>query len=786
MLPAGLPGRWCFLAFTCMRSCSTLVRKMLIQKEKKENLILIIDYFFEKMSSYSRRSHKREFIKDKGEADSMMSRHQGRIRMSVQIRKAKKSALLTFKRKCSSTSSSFMDDNCLEQERHVDVSAHELVKLVSAYLCSEDNVALLHPLLMGISNCSSEVLDDMLQILSTPPTPAFSSSSSSALSFINRLASTLLDETMDDIHRFNAAKILTNLAATTTTTSTNTVARESDCDDDDDHVYGGTATMKEWCYLIIQSNALNALLQVISSFVRNNENSKGANTVNTSLCEQCCWVIANLAGDSYRSRMTIMEKQITPSISVPSLLVSVLQVGINTVSSGLCRNTIWTIRNLLRGQSTTDIIHQYFLSARHNDASGTYLLKSKMVIQLLVAPEMLSPAVETMKSSVAVSWNEVAIETCWMVSSLTAKDDDVVKLLCSYSDANSPCTTVFHALEVRLRAATEAVCHDSIDGILSDSTTGNAAIPCIRSVSNIAMACDGNYIPQLIANEAILKSLSTLIEYGAAGPISSTHGSSLHCDISLIASEAAWSAGSLLFFTFEQSSTAYQILIPSLCSALVSNTSALSLKREAISSLVNAVSAQRVAISSPVDALSVPSLEKISGIVTIQDPDAVLLAILNVDHMIPVLVQLLSHSDMETVVMALHLVNASFRRLLNVIPEGFRFRQLFEECSILDALESICDRAASLKSASSNNNISWFASEMAADLIDDFFSDERLTQQEDVLEDERCSSFKFGLNPNEPFKWNHTNVTAFEEGSQSTIRSIGRGRSNIPSWMQQP
>jgi hypothetical protein len=121
-----------------------------------------------------------------------------------------------------------------------------------------------------------------------------------------------------------------------------------------------------------------------------------------------------------------------------------------------------------------------------------------------------------------------------------------------------------------------------------------------------------------------------------------------------------------------------------------------------------------------------------------------------------------------------------------VIPEGFRFRQLFEECSILDALESICDRAASLKSASSNNNISWFASEMAADLIDDFFSDERLTQQEDVLEDERCSSFKFGLNPNEPFKWNHTNVTAFEEGSQSTIRSIGRGRSNIPSWMQQP
>ncbi len=713
----------------------------------------------------------------------MKSRHQGRIRLSVQIRKAKKSELLTFKRKCSSTSSSFMEDNCLEQERHGDVSAHELVKLVSAYLCSEDHVAFLHPLLMGISNCSSEVLDDLLQILSTPPNPSFSSSS--ALLLINRLASTLLDETMDDNHRFNAAKVLTNLAATTTTTTTNSLARESDCDDVDDHVYGGTATMKEWCYLIIQSDALSALLQVITSFVRKNKNSKGANTVNTSLCEQCCWAIANLAGDSYRSRTTIIEKQITSSFSVPSLLINVLQVGINTISSGLCRNTIWTIRNLLRGQSTTDIIHQYFLSTRHNDASGTYLLQPKMVVQLLVAPEMFSSADGTWKSSVAVSWNEVAIETCWMVSSLTAKDDDVVKLLCSYFDTNSPCTTVFRALEVRLRAATEAVCHDSIDGLLSDSTTGNAAIPCIRSVSNIAMACDGNYIPQLIANEEILKSLSTLIECGAAGPNSSTHGSSLHCDISLIASEAAWSAGSLLFFTFEQSSTAYQILIPSLCSTLVSKTSALSLKREAISSLVNAVSAQRVAISSLVDAVSVSSLEKGSGIVTIQDPDAVLLAILNVDHMIPVIVQLLSHSDMETVVMALHLVNASFRRL-NVIPEGFRFRQLFEECSILDALDSICDRVASMKSASSSNNISWFASEMAADLIDDFFSDEILTQQEDVSVDDHCSSFKFGLNPDEPFRWNHTNVTAFEGGPQSTIRSIGRGRSNIPSWMQQP
>jgi hypothetical protein len=131
-----------------------------------------------------------------------------------------------------------------------------------------------------------------------------------------------------------------------------------------------------------------------------------------------------------------------------------------------------------------------------------------------------------------------------MVSSLTTKDDDVVNLLCSYFDTNSPCTTVFHALEVRLRAAMEAMCHDSIDGLLSDSTT------------------------------------------------------------------------------------------------------------------VNTVSAQRVATSSLVNAVSIPSWEKGSGIVTIQDPDAVRLAILNMDYRIPVIVQLLSHSDMEKIVMALHLVNA--------------------------------------------------------------------------------------------------------------------------------
>jgi hypothetical protein len=132
------------------------------------------------------------------------------------------------------------------------------------------------------------------------------------------------------------------------------------------------------------------------------------------------------------------------------------------------------------------------------------------------------------------------------------------------------------------------------------------------------------------------------------------------------------------------------------------------------------VSAQCVVTSSLVDAVSIPSWEKGSGIVTIQDPDAVRLAFLNMDHRIHVIVQLLSHSDMETVIMALHLVNASFRRS-NMIPEGFCFRQLFEECSRLDALDSTCDHVASIKSASSSNNISWFANEMAADLIDGCF-----------------------------------------------------------------
>lgn len=729
------------------------------------------------MQSSSSTSHKREFIKNKGNV-GMTTRHQGRIQMSVQIRKAKKSQLLTLKRKYHSS----VGHDDLKQQR-CDSSLEELVELVSNYLGGGIvNNNSLHPLQIAISICSSDALDMLLQFL----TASNISCSSSALSLINRLASTLLDDNQTNEERLDAAKVLTNFAATTTKTT----AKDSD---DDDHIYGGTANMKEWCYIMLQSNALYALLQVVSNFCWSSRKSDGwvNNATATTLCEQCCWAIANIAGDSYRSRMAILENQSISSeggivVSVPTLLLDVLHIGMKSQSAGLCRNSIWAISNLLRGPSSA-VTHHYFLPVDNNTNSS---LQPKDVIHLLVAPEIFVAAgvLPKLQGTSVVSWNEVALEACWMVSFLTSKDDEVVNYLCRYIGSNLPWTTIFQALEVRLRAATEAVKNN--DNILQlNGTAGNAAIPCIRSISNIAMACDGSYIPNLIASSSLMQSLATLIEIGAIG----IYTSNASFDIQVIASEAAWSAGSLLFFCLEQSSAAYRVLIPSLCTALVSNSSVLSLKREAVSSLVNAV--------------SLPSSTVANDSTTVEVRNALLLEILKIDKIIPVIVQLLSNTDMETVVMALHLVNASFRRL-NLHQEALLIRQQFEECSILDALEGICERVASVQSTSSNINISSFAADVAADLVDDFFSDEIFSKEEELLEVEESSTsaFKFGSNPDIPFTWNSTdaanislsnhnesvNIRKDESISSSTpvaprtMRGGGRGISNIPSWMQQP
>lgn len=518
------------------------------------------------------------------------------------------------------------------------------------------------------------------------------------------LASALLDSTKYEQNgRLDAAKVITNLAA-----SDNSSKKEDE--DPDDLIYGGTAKMKDWCCILLKSNALSALVKVLST----------SNISDITLCEQCCWALANIAGDSYRCRTALLE---LPENAM-SILLNVLQIGIAHQFAGLCRNATWACNNLLRETAVQFLPN---------------LLHPPIIVHLMLAPKLVSSSTDNLQQ-----WNEVAVEASWMLFFLTS-NEDAVQYLCDYqnNDDNSY-PSIVQALDSCLR--------------VENNKSSAATIPCIRAVSNIAAAFQGRYVPNLIANSSILQSLTAFIEIGATGTFTDK----------TIAIEATWSAGSILL---EINDDSYKILIPSLCHALVSNTSALALKREAISSLVHAVSLPEVA----------------EGEINKPIRNAMLISILNVNNIIPIIIHLLSSTDMEVVIMALRFVNISFRRL-NLLREGpyWQIRQVFEECSILDALESICDRVPI-------SSPSFAVAEMAADLIDDFFSEEVLPRDEDSL---ISDVFQLGANASQPFIWN--TVTANETNNKldsnistslasvgERVRGRGRGTSNIPAWMQQ-
>lgn len=187
-----------------------------------------------------------------------------------------------------------------------------------------------------------------------------SENASRAYLLCQALAHILVSENIDITTRLEAVKVLTNLAAMDSfkdASSSNNSLGGGGAGSDEWDYYNGQQMMNRtnWCDVILDSKADSALTQVLTSFV-----SMASPPIETlvilgttqsalDLCEQCCWALGNLAGDSQTARDTIKTRGALASI-LGTLRLAFQLAGFSSLRAlALCRNAAWALSNLARG-----------------------------------------------------------------------------------------------------------------------------------------------------------------------------------------------------------------------------------------------------------------------------------------------------------------------------------------------------------------------------------------------------------------------------------------------------
>jgi hypothetical protein len=298
-------------------------------------------------------------------------------------------------------------------------------------------------------------------------------------------------------------------------------------------------------------------------------------------------------------------------------------------------------------------------------------------------------------------------------------------------------------------------------------------IPCLRSIGNIATACQGRFVGTLLQETSILSSLENLLQAGF---------SVRNENVAAVAVEAAWAAGTLLcdagIAQHPSTTIAAPALIPTLCQVIVEGSSKLDFKREAASALWNAVAA--------------PPNEVGDASTTRPIRDEYLAMIAQVPGMIACLTELLTMMDADAVLYSISLLDAMLRRLQS-LPN---VKREFLEANGVDALEVVCERASQDHSYGGGQDwkdgMNDESAELAADLIDDLFSNE---MNEGGMEDGEVmvampQSFSFSpivVNPQQQtFNFGTEQSQTFPSPSNPVDAGRGRGRGKpTPSWMNQ-
>lgn len=605
-----------------------------------------------------------------------------------------------------------------------------------------------------------------------------SESISRAFLLCQALANILISTNADVATQLEAAKVLTNLAAMDSlkeSSSSNAVEEEFD-------YYDGQQMKNRtnWCDMIIDSQAYSALIQVLVSFVSSSSPPTdtlviiGTTQAILDLCEQCCWALGNLAGDSQRARDTVKSRGGLSSI-LGTLRLAFQLAGFSSLHAlALCRNAAWALSNLARGTLSSALpflaINPPGLTAEFQVATA-WLLTQQDLFYYLLCTEQFSSQTPTQKKNETliytldnISWFDVCFEMSWVLAFLTAKEDDAVDFLCNYSHLE---TSILAAVAFRL----SQVIH-----FISDSNSIRISIPLVRIVGNIATACNGRFVAALLTTNSIIvpssnvsvgfsplsHSLATLIDLGCSDKAD--------FNMSTIAAEAAWAAGTLLCDTGHPlphpSTAAASVLIPSLSQAVISGYSKLELKREATSAIRNAIS-----VPPNIDTMSDIDLDTLQ---TDEVRDGVLANLGSSRAFIRALIDLLKSSDTDAIYSAILIVHALLHRLSHL----HQIQSWLDEAYCKDALESICDRASMSPSCGQNYWLSDSSfrpglekcADLAAEIIDDYFDVSNTvldTVEDDEEEFSESRSSGFGTVPMLP-----------------SITGRGRGLT-MPAWMKQ-
>jgi hypothetical protein len=676
------------------------------------------------MSSSQRLSLKAS--NDVATRDAMTQRRQ---EWTNRIRKTKKDHILAMKRRYVPTPST----DTMGMATTVTTTESSTGSLVDLANRAVENPILHLAAFQLALSLSSNNSDDMHSSTTLKPDQL-----SDPLRLVNMLASILIDASSPPL-RLTAARALTNLAA----------IDAIDAPQEGDNNYYGHV-QESWSSLLVKSNILSALHQVLTT-------SPSEET--TELLLQCCWALGNLVGDSPTARVAAMP--LLPA------LVQTLKHGFHHKQPSLCRNAAWAVSNMARGNNNTGGQEEVFC--------GPNLLTPSLLASLLVSPEQ-----QTSSSDDIISWLDVAQEVAWIVAFLTAKEDSTVNYLClatqqQASFSSQSAVLLLEALACRVHQALQRT-RQATTWSSDDATRAlKMTIPCLRSIGNIASACQGKHLPALLTahSKSIVKSLATLLELGNF-PSGSTHN-----QLGTAAVEATWAARTLLCDAGERGHESTTIALPALllplCKCVTSGYGKQELKREAISALWTAAAAPPTHYATADEQQQQQQQQKSMGDVwsTRTTRDDFLRQIAHSPQMMATLVDLLRNSmDTDVVHTTLQLVNAILRRLF----EDEEVRREFEEHQGVDALEHICDVASS--NSHYGGGADWQdgdvvpAAEIAADLIDDLFGALEEEEMMDIVPASNGTAFTFGV----------VVPPVAVNTDMMMMPSRGRGRP-VPSWM---
>jgi len=166
-----------------------------------------------------------------------------------------------------------------------------------------------------------------------------------------------------------------------------------------------------------------------------------------------------------------------------------------------CRSGPATSHYLVQGNGTEAYCYLpkcrmgvFQLDKRHH-YFGTRFLRS-ILTPTLVASVLMSPEQQLSTTVFSFWWMDVANEMCWLLAFLIAREDEVVDFLCQPSTElawlmphtqSVVCTALSHRLDQVARAARTATATSSDMALRALRMT----VPCLRSIGNIATACQG-------------------------------------------------------------------------------------------------------------------------------------------------------------------------------------------------------------------------------------------------------------------------------------------------------